>query len=446
MPVQKLSDTQRPSAQRTAAVQKVATSKLVAAAKQRAETIASLDATANKLSKAFNSNRQFTADQVKKVRASLDVMAAQLATEAKASLGHLNTALRLNIATGKIVAQAEDIAALQGKVAILRQVAASTLAGDDEGDDLVQIDDSGYVVDDSTDVLDELPVSPETTASKKKADGSGVNLTEESFDGEPVGVPEEETPATRAFEPETKAQPRGTQPETNVNLTEAKKQKTSEGIDGEPVGVPQEDGQGGAESPSYSKEDPSTSAPDTTLAKKRKAAGNDGDPNYADVEPAGPETTVKTSKRTKADENGFDPANGQDLEKDTVSAEEDDVVVDPTVDPTLDADPVDDSELDIPVEDGLGDEEFDDLAADEDNGLDLELPESGFDDILQDEILAGDEFLDGDDLADPEVAPQTDELVASARTARRMTASRSSGSTPAKEADVLKAIVDSDFR
>lgn len=508
MSVQKFSETQRPTAARTAAIKTTATGKLTSAAQARASVINQFDTTANRLSVAFNSARKFTPAEVKRVIASLRTMYAQLGEQATSAQGHLNTALRLDIPTSRIVAQIEDVAALRGKIAVLHSVAKSTLAADEDGSDgLVQIDDSGYVMNDAADdVLNDLPEAPASTAAasrrRRAEEESKVNLGEQDLDGVPVGHPDEALVTTQTDPSD--AGSRGSQSETDVELSEPTD------LYDNPIGLPSEDGKGGAETPSYSQQDPSTSAPSTTLAQRRRKAEDDSSkPDFLS---------------TSSDE-GFEPPAGQDLEGDTVArrsqmqqrqrrADANDQAGDQTTDnrniqpgdvsetvkvaqrnrradgnPPPAQDPAAAPAAPVPApaapapaapgldptageDDGLGglglDPSLDPTAGDDGMGLDpamdpsmdpsldptagdgddlsLEMPDAGIDDMLQGEILSDDDFLSGgDDVAPAAPAADPSQLQATARAARRLTAGRTAGANPAGEADVFKAMVNEAF-
>jgi hypothetical protein len=302
------------------------------------------------------------------------------------------------------------------------------------------------------------------------------NLSPEGLEGVPVGHPVEETVHTQS-EPEVKNLPPSTRGETSQTTNE-------EGLDGEPVGRPLPAGDSnGAGTKEYSQQDPSTTPPGTKLARRRVAEL----PDFL---------KDKTNDCTTGAQ--LEPPNGEDLDHDKIAkiarlkaqarkllAEANDLAgdqskeysqEDPKTEPPKgivgsvadgQTDDVIPGEPAAPAVDtmAIGDESdnqdpdgFDPALAAEvpegvdpggdpdgldENNLDLELPASGFDEMLKGEILADADFDLGPEGTPAPADPK--DLSASARTARRLTAARTGGASPASEADVLASVISADL-
>jgi hypothetical protein len=158
MAVEKFADLHRPQPNRIAAVHDAAAKAIHQACVAREAEIANMDNTISRLTKAFRGNRKFTAAEVARILSALNQFGAAVHTGRDNSLRHMNTALRCDLPTAKLIAQAEDFAALGAKIAILHQVAAASMQAEEGGDDLLQVDKAGYTVDGGAgDVMDDLP-------------------------------------------------------------------------------------------------------------------------------------------------------------------------------------------------------------------------------------------------------------------------------------------------
>lgn len=485
MSVKSFSQSMQATPARKASVARTAASKIAAATAARTTFIAETDSIANRLARAFK-KKTFTAAEVKKiisVTASLRTKAAQ---HQEAALSHLNTAIRTATNNTTIVAQIDDLAMIRAKLASLNVIATATLADDESGDDLVQIDDSGFVIPDDDSVVDNLPDTSEPTAARARGAASDYddnsNSTSES-DVEPVGTPGENTVVTQTpvdvpnvpaggittsrrrkaeddSNPFADGAPAKNDEEPGSQASTARRRKadawdgdfSDNESDAAPVGTTDEAPSTGLEEPgNYGDEEPTTEAPSTTLSRRRKAeSGVDQDPpeDGGNVE----DTVMVANRRRSTDEsNNFD--DGSDVQTaadddlgpviDNVPADD---IIDQTdtqdddlsdvigaddvspVDPALDALPSD------PSADPLLDPALDPTADLFGLGAD-----EGLDGILSDEILTD---VPTDDAVDPALIDPT----VSASAARRATASRTRGAGGVSADDTLRLIIADDLR
>lgn len=453
MPVQNFSQSMKASAARKASIAKTASAKIASATTAREGFIAKTDAFANRVAKAFKKNTAFEASQVAKLASTMGALRKQAAAHQSDAQGHLATSIRIASDNSEVVNQIESLATLRGKLAMLQTIANATLADDEMGeDDLLQIDDSGFVVDDDTNIMDDLPDTSEptddvATASRRQADDNGIAQTES--DAAPVGTPQESTPETQSPVDAPVIARRRKAEDGTFSDTES---------DAAPVGTPEDDADDSADAPAgYSNDVMDTSAPTTTLSNRRKAADEDADadadlPFPGAAAPFTKEDGGNTARRRKA-ENGVDtdvPAEAGTVDENVAvasrrrkaedapvadEADEDDIDLtddvmadddaimsadDDSTDPSVD--PMDDDADDVSDADqfGLGD------ASDEDDAIAAAIfaDEMGTDDLPSDE--------------DDEVS---DAPAVTASAARRSTAARTRGSAAHNEGTVLRSIM-----
>ena len=144
---------------------KVAQAKrVVAHVKNMQAALNSVDTTVEKVHKAFQDVKAtYTKSQVNKVISACIKMNNTLSSYVKASYNGLKVAVHMGLPTGKIATQIEDMMVLKGKIAILQAQAAASigyLADIDE--DIVQMDETGYAVDNADPVENIVPDEPMT--------------------------------------------------------------------------------------------------------------------------------------------------------------------------------------------------------------------------------------------------------------------------------------------
>jgi hypothetical protein len=485
MPVQKLSDSVSTAAgTRTAALGKETSAKIVSATRDRAAKIAKHDSIATRLGQEFVAGtRKFTLAQVRQISASLQAIAADVTQEEEATLAHLNTAMRLALPTQQILAQAEDLASLRGKVSILQRVCTATIAAEDQDTDLLQVDDAGYVVDDNQDVMDDLPPAPEPTAGAP--DGLPGAVPDQSADpmAPPVAAAPPAPPAQDPMAPPVAAAPpappAGPNPladmPTDTPAMKAKKAslralvrkaeqspstQTEKPTDSTPAGVPIERDtptnskgdpakpKGGAPTPTTQTETPTDSTP---AGVPNPAGDSNGSGPLTNVEPSTKEPSTSLSSKSKAGD-APDFLQDQDGDSDEVKSakatlraaagkaktkasdgdngangqNEDPSSISQTVAPS------DDSGLNsTAAEDG------------DENQDGLELPTAAIDDVLASEIFAAGDFPPDDDAPAADAPPA--DLKASAKTARQSTAARTPGASATNEADAIRSMFGSEI-
>lgn len=173
----------------------------------------SVDATVTKVHSTFqNPKSSFTSAQVKKVLVAFGKMNRTLSTYVNRSYQGLKIAVHMGLPTAKIASQIEDLMALKAKLAILRAQAAASVGfvAEEDDPDVVQLDETGYAVDDfdpAEDVVPDEPMTDETasegeiipSAGDQPEDPKLVNPTankKKKADEEipAPGVEEDETP------------------------------------------------------------------------------------------------------------------------------------------------------------------------------------------------------------------------------------------------------------
>ena len=163
--------------------------KVAASTKAIAANIATVEATANKTYSAFNhASKQLTAAQVQASIAPLTKMHSALGKNVRVAQRNLAQAIQANAPTTKCLAQLESLASLRSKVAALIIQAKASLAAEDEdlGDDLIPVDEEGYVVD--------TPAPAEEEVATPAAAAEDTPVEEVA----PVTVPQEEEELTTA--------------------------------------------------------------------------------------------------------------------------------------------------------------------------------------------------------------------------------------------------------
>lgn len=161
--------------------------KVAASTKAIAANIATVEATANKTYSAFNhASKQLTAAQVQASIAPLTKMHSALGKNVRVAQRNLAQAIQANAPTTKCLAQLESLASLRSKVAALIIQAKASLAAEDEdlGDDLIPVDEEGYVVD--------TPAPAEEEVATPAAAAEDTPVEEVA----PVTVPQEEEELT----------------------------------------------------------------------------------------------------------------------------------------------------------------------------------------------------------------------------------------------------------
>lgn len=139
--------------------------------------LVSVDNTVNKVHAAFqNPKSSYTSTQIKKVLVALGKMNKTLTAYVNKSYQGLKIAVDMGLPNDKIASQIEDIMALKAKIAILRAQAAASvgLVADDSDEDIVQLDETGYAVDDfdpAEDVVPDEPMTDDEITSKKADEG-----------------------------------------------------------------------------------------------------------------------------------------------------------------------------------------------------------------------------------------------------------------------------------
>lgn len=173
---------------RVATQKKIARLQKVAASTATIATnIATVEATANKTYSAFNhTSKKLTAAQVQASVAPLTKMHQALGKNVKVAQRNLALAIQASAPTTKCLAQLESLASLRSKVAaLIIQAKASLAAEEDElGDDLIPVDEEGYVVEQQTPAEEEV-ATPAAAAEE-------IPVEEVA----PVTVPQEEEELT----------------------------------------------------------------------------------------------------------------------------------------------------------------------------------------------------------------------------------------------------------
>lgn len=431
MAVQKISDlNQRSAVARKASMSRAAVvSKLASKAKKRKAAIARMDGIANRLVAAFKDPaRKFTRAQLGTVATTLAAMQRHVAVARQSALRHIHTAIRTDVATKLLNAQVEDLSILASKVAVLSTVVSASLKSA-EGDDLLQIDENGYVVDDGLKPVDDLP---EGATNQAEEDENFLEDTDPSLDA-PLEDPLTFVPDGQTADLNSDLQEQNLLQDTQDPALLGQQTATDTPATTDPV-VVEENEQLPVGTPVA--KTATQLQPEDELNRQVEPM-NDGVAAPANAEPAPNNGEVVTAAE---DEPAANPA---------AEVVEDEPAADPAAQEpdTLDGDTAAEGEgevLDLTVDDLVDDDEVDtDLdsnpaaASDEDEEvLDLEIPDLGIDDILNAEILD-----DGDFSEDEPAAPVT--ASSSVRTARRSTAA-TRGRTAADqttEADVFRALV-----
>lgn len=428
---------------------------LVTAVNARAKHIAALDAAANKIYSAFAAaDRKFARTQVAKVHGHIATMIASADKLITASHGHTRLALARSMPTGKLVAQYEASSALRAKLAMLSAVAETTLneAPVDETS-LLQVDENGYLVDETT----PAPDVPEVIEA--------ADLAIPGLDDEPAADP---TAAAGDVIPTVTPGGDVVQTVTPGNNATAADELPVNQNPNAPQAQPATPNDTDPNAPAAGNGDVDLTAP---------AGGNDADPNAPQA--GAPASIDTTAPVTAADADpavdpaatpAADPAVDPAVDPATAA---DDVVVDPVDPATPAADPLSpdvvdedadvlsaiDDEItndngtpatddDLPTDLGGEDPAGDDLDGLGDlSGLgDLDLPDTGIDQMVQDELLQDDAGgLEGLELEDQPAAPLTARAGARSalvRTARASAAARTGGARePSTGADPVSSMM-----
>ena len=163
---------------------------IVASVKRIAETIDTVDATVNRIHKAFNEpNATFSKEQVEKIMLSCRKMNASLSNDLNETYQNLKVAIHEGLPNDTIAEQIEALSALRAKLAIVRAHAAGSLGlvkAEGEEEDFVELDENGMVVDDF-DPVDEM-VEPEPMVEEEAAEETASSMIEEG-EGEGSGAP-----------------------------------------------------------------------------------------------------------------------------------------------------------------------------------------------------------------------------------------------------------------
>lgn len=150
------------AAQRTALV-----TKLVASKRDRASKIASLDGEVNTIFARFKApDAKFTRAALLKTVGSLEKLRAHVATARRAALSDMAKTISAGLANKGVVAQYEDLAALSAKIAALLVTAKVSLGEDGVEDEplneheIVTIDSNGYVSEDNFELTEAEDMEP----------------------------------------------------------------------------------------------------------------------------------------------------------------------------------------------------------------------------------------------------------------------------------------------
>jgi len=186
--------------QKTASRSKKAVAQvLVASAHKREASIASIDAVVNKIHAAFTKKgARFSVAKVRQLIKSMDVMQASIRKASTTANAHMRVALHRTMPTTKLANQIENLSALSTKLALLQTTAKASLAEDLNEDDLLQVDENGYLVDNTEDATDELPegtvTGDEVDPLAEEVPVEDPTLAEGEDDIDPNAVPAEEVP------------------------------------------------------------------------------------------------------------------------------------------------------------------------------------------------------------------------------------------------------------
>jgi hypothetical protein len=446
MTVKSLTASMQATPARQASVARTAAVKIAAATTARASFIAETDTLAKRIARAFkNTQQSFSIAQLQKASATMASLRNKTASQQEAALKHLATAIRTGHDTSSIIAQIEDLATLRGQLATLKMVADATMDDAQNGtDDLLQIDDSGFIQPEDDNVIDQLPDTTQPTAAdtpmdpmppmdtaapaapmdpmapnpmaaaRRKAD---MTFTENESDAAPVGTPEDAILQTQPSDPQEANLPPA--PTTSSRRTRAQLPVPGDDdsgftvpeSDATPVGTPEPHTDTLDPDASYAKDapagEPSSSLP--VISTRRQADAPVSDTELDTMAPAGDAAPVEVTVTNSASDT--DP----------------DALTDPTDDDMFADDPM--STDDAADDDVVTDDDHTAPADDDSDQFGLGA-DTSLDDIFASEIL--DDGID-DTPTDPEDTPMT------AAAARRQTASRSAGSTAA-ENDVVRAI------
>jgi len=160
--------------------------------------INSIDNTVNSIYKAFSDpKRSFEEKEVKKIILSLGKASRLVGKYLNDSYKRIKFAVANDIPNDKIASQVEDLGSLKSKIALMRAQAASSIGLVDEeyDEDLVELDETGYVVDeDEESVVDEMVEEEPMVDEEAMTDDemiTGEEELEEELE-EPIEEPIEE--------------------------------------------------------------------------------------------------------------------------------------------------------------------------------------------------------------------------------------------------------------
>lgn len=126
---------------------------LVAQTKSTTAAIAKLDKVANRIHEAFDGEQTFTTAQAESLVASLSKMAKQIDVALAGAYRSAKQATAMELPSKTICAQVEDLSTLRGKVALLHAQVTASIESEEE---LLQIDENGFVVEEEEDLAEEV--------------------------------------------------------------------------------------------------------------------------------------------------------------------------------------------------------------------------------------------------------------------------------------------------
>jgi len=173
----------------------VATSKIASNAKVIAQRIGSVDGSVKKIYASFSDPKaQFTAAKVREVVSACDRMDRTLATDIEATKVALKVCVASNIPCARLVDQMASLHTLRGNLACIVAQAEASIAEEDMEDDIINLDETGYVVDDETSEDEEIQDQVDE-AVEDAVDEQIDDAVEDAVDDVPVDteVPDEDT-------------------------------------------------------------------------------------------------------------------------------------------------------------------------------------------------------------------------------------------------------------
>lgn len=366
MPVARLTQLAQNPSQATASHRTATVSRLVTASRTRAAAIAQLDGQVNAVYAKFaDKTASFSLPQLNKITAALVSARQAVAAERRSALRDLHLSVRANVPNTRIAAQYEDLSAVSAKIAALLVTANASMPESEEPSehDITTIDANGYVVEDNMQVT---PEDDQTVARQAFEDPNAQTVNQQRA-GDPNAEPGAVTPAN------------GEVPASAV--TGARKADMSSDPNAEPGAPTPANADGVGDGAEYPAQPAAVDSPESAVT------ATEGNEYPADAELIDtPEGAVTAS---------------DDGDEDDVTFGDDHV------------------EPDADDQGGPSDNDGDNAVASEDEGFgaELDLPDSGIDDILQNEILD-----DGDDaesfLNDADDDTSTQQQVSAAVAAR----------------------------